>query len=131
MNIFSWSLEFIAGGFSLVYYLFSIGGKEKGWTMWVAIDIFVYSILVSSSYLLKSESVKNMVINHGWLAPFARQIFECLMFGIPRCCKTSVSPVEQIDVVEIPNINLFRAIVRPHIPTISGQIERDLKIEDI
>ena len=131
MNILSWSLEFIAGGFSLVYYLFSIGGKEKGWTMWVAIDIFVYSILVSSSYLLKSESVKNMVIDHGWLAPFSGPIFECLMLGGPRCCKTSVSPVEQIDAVEIPNVNLFRARVRQHIPTISGQIERDLRIEDI
>ena len=131
MNIFSWSLEFFAGGFSLVYYLFSIGSKEKGWTMWVAIDIFIYSILISSSYLLKSESVKNMVINNGWLAPFAGLLFECLMFGGPSCWKTTVSPVEQIDVVEIPNINLFRAIVRPHIPTISGQIERGLKIEDI
>ena len=131
MNIFSWSLEFIAGGFSMVYYLFSIGGKEKGWTIWAAIQIFVYSILISSSYLLKSESVKNMVINNGWLGPFAGLFFECLMFGGPRCCKTSVSPVEQIDAVEMPNVNLFRARVRPHIPTISRQIESDLKIEDI
>ena len=131
MNILSWSLEFIAGGVNLVYYLFFIGGKGKGWTMWIPINTFIYSVLISSSYLLKSNSVKNMVISNGWLVLFEGLLFECLMFEGPSCCKTVVSPVEENDVVEIPNVILFRARVRPHIPTISGKIEKDLKIEDM
>ena len=134
MSIFSWFLEFIGGSVFIVFYIFSIDTTEKGWTMFIPYDTFLYGILIPSSYLLKSDSVKNTVISNGWLAPFIeplQSLFECLMFDGLCCCKANISPVEEIDLLEIPNANLFRAAAPPPITTISRKIEKDLRIEDI
>ena len=138
MNIFSWSLEFIAGSFYWVYYIlsyvFAITFKEQFWTFVFPINMLLHGIVISSSYLLKSDSVKETVISYGWSAPITeplQSIFEFLRFNVSSCCNTTVSPVEEIDLLEIPNVNLFRVVAPLHMPTISGKIEEDLEIEDI
>lgn len=134
MTIISWSLEFISGGITMCYYLLSIDGKDSGWTMLMPLEMFLYSILISGSYLLRSESVKETIISKGWFAPFIyffQTIFEYLIFVDSCCCSPTVTLVEEIDMLEMPNANPMRHSVHPSIPTISGRIDDDLVIEDM
>ena len=133
MSIISWSLEFITGGLVMccLLYIDDIDGASRSL---IVVDVFLCSILIPSIYVLKSDSIKEVIITRGWLPPFINllpTIFDCLLFNGLRCCRRSIAPIEEIDMIDRPNVNQARLEVQPAIVIRMGQIEKDLVIEDM
>jgi hypothetical protein len=107
-------------------------------------EVFCISILIPSTYLLKTDAIKEIVVTGGWIKPFkdsSSYIFELILFsGYLRCCNTRngpsyqarVGPMEEIGMDVIPPAELVRKwAVRKPIPTISGTIRDNIIIEEL
>ena len=66
MTVLSWSLEFILGCAIMVDYFF-FGMTQSNDHKWLLIpNIFLCSVVIPSSYVLKTEAMKKIVMKKGW-----------------------------------------------------------------
>ena len=66
ITAFSWFLEFIFGSAKVIDYFFlglSLSNSHK----WLLIlDVFLCSVVIPSSYIFKTEAMKDIVFRKGW-----------------------------------------------------------------
>ena len=66
MTVLSWSLEFIVGCAIMIDY-FCFGLSQSNDQKWLIIpNIFLCSIVIPSSYIIKTEAMKELVMRKGW-----------------------------------------------------------------
>ena len=145
MSIFSWSFEFMNGAFVAIMTfseLFVIDGKGKDWRLFYLFEFFLLSVLIPSTYLLKTDIIKEIVVKSGRMKPFVdltSYIFEFLPCDYLSCCNTKVGPfyqarvgsMEEIGMDVIPNAEPVRNAIPLPIPTISGMIDEEIIIEEL
>ena len=113
MTMISWSLELITGGISLVNTL--IFGHDDSLEIvtqvLVGVHVFLYFVVIPSSYLLNTEIFKNRIVEQGWTS------------AIPREKRSSrIAPLVHED-VEMKRFNSHKnSIEQGPIPTISGNV---------
>ena len=87
MTIISWSLEFLAGLTSLIILVFShldpsllsainivVDSDSSVRILFVFLPVFLYFIIIPSTYLLHTEICKAYIIAHGWCKCFSNII---------------------------------------------------------
>ena len=66
MTVLSWSLEFILGCAIMIDY-FCFGLSQSNDQKWLMIpNIFLCSIVIPGSYVIKTEAMKEIVMKNGW-----------------------------------------------------------------
>ena len=113
MTIISWSLELITGGISLVNTL--IFGHDDSLEIvtqiLVAVHVFLYFVVIPSSYLLNTQNFKNRIVEKGWTS------------AIPREKRNSrIVPLENQELENKPYKSNENALNERPIPTISGNV---------
>ena len=113
MTIISWSLELITGGISLVNTL--IFGHDDSLEIvtqiLVAVHVFLYFVVIPSSYLLNTQNFKNRIVEKGWTS------------AIPREKRNSrIAPLENQELENKPFKGNENALNERPIPTISGNV---------
>ena len=68
MTITSWSLELVTGAISLVNTLIfgHYDSLEIATQVLVAVHVFLYFVVIPSSYLLNTEVTKDRIVEKGW-----------------------------------------------------------------
>ena len=113
MTIISWSLELITGVISLVNTL--IFGHDDSLEIvtqvLVAVHVFLYFVVIPSSYLLNTEIFKNRIVEQGWIS------------AIPREKRNSrIAPLENQDAEMKSSKSNQNSTNEGPIPTISGNV---------
>ena len=110
----SWSVEFASGGLVLLDVFFGLSGRDT-WerTIIPAIDMLFCSIIIPCTYVVKSESIRDMLSDKGWSLSFR----ECLHLRTD-----TVNPQDNIQMNPLQNIpNRNPAVIS--VSTISNNIE--------
>ena len=113
MTIISWSLELITGGISLVNTLIfgHDDSLEIATQVLVAVHVFLYFVVIPSSYLLNTEIFKNRIVEKGWTS------------AIPREKRSSrIAPLENEDIEMKGFKSNENSMYERPIPTISGNV---------
>ena len=66
MTVLSWSLEFILGCAIVVDYFFFGMSQSNDYKWFLFPNIFLCSVVIPSSYVLKTEEIKKIVMKKGW-----------------------------------------------------------------
>ena len=90
MTIISWSLEFIDGGL-IVYHIFTKHADDY----MLPVHLFLRSILIPGSYIIKTDAVKKVVAASGWMKTFEDFV---------PCGKNRIVPNEEINMNVIRNV---------------------------
>ena len=113
MTIISWSLELVTGGISLVNTLIfgHDDSLEIATQILVAVHVFLYFVVIPSSYLLNTEIFKNRIVEQGWTS------------AIPTDKRNSrIDPIENVN-EETKRIKSNENFMHEGpIPTISGNV---------
>ena len=107
MTILSWSLELIDGGL-VVFLWFNKDLKGYKVPLFLFCHISISSVLIPSSYILKTDTVKKLITANGWLKPFE----DFVPFRRNR-----IAPVEEINMDVIPHIQTVNKDILDPIPT--------------
>ena len=113
MTIISWSLELVTGGISLVNTLIfgHDDSLEIATQILVAVHVFLYFVVIPSSYLLNTEILKNRIVEQGWTS------------AIPRYKRNSrIAPLENEDEETKSIKNNENFMDKGPIPTMSGYV---------
>ena len=75
MTITSWSLELVTGAISLVNTLIfgHYDSLEIATQILVAVHVFLYFVVIPSSYLLNTEVTKDRIVEKGWTNAIPRE----------------------------------------------------------
>ena len=145
MCMLSWSLEFMNNvflGIMSFSELFVIDSKGTDWRILFLFEVFFHSVLIPSSYLLRTDTIKEIVVTSGWKKPLvdlSSYFFELLLSEYLSCCNTkvgpsyqeTVGPMDEIGMDVIPTAEPVRNAIPLPIPTISGTIEEDIIIDEL
>ena len=121
MTIIAWTLEFTSGCLLLLEVLFNqlnihdVADDSVWLRISYTLDTILCSIVIPSSYILKSDEVKKVVILEGWKKPF--------MWLFPKC-KARVAPTQNLNMEVIPNAQPENRAVHAH-PDTNGEQEDD------
>ena len=116
MTIISWSLELVTGLISLVNILIFAhdDSLEIATQILAAVHVFIYFVVIPSSYLLNTEVFKNRIVEQGWGNV------------IPRDRRNQrVAPLEKEDTEAITNQRNNNSKNNLPVPTISGNVNID------
>ena len=121
MTIIAWTLEFTSGCLLLLEVLFNqlnihdVADDSVWLRISYTLDTILCSIVIPSSYILKSDEVKKVVILEGWNKPF--------IWSLPKC-KARVAPTQNLNMEVIPNAQPENRAVHAH-PDTNGEQEDD------
>ena len=113
MTITSWSLELVTGAISLVNTLIfgHYDSLEIATQVLVAVHVFLYFVVIPSSYLLNTEVTKDRIVEKGWTNAIPRERR-----------KNRVTPIANEETkstsIEMNEINRTKSPV----PTITGNV---------
>ena len=94
MTIISWSLELIDGCL-LVFDWFNNDVYANSVPLFLFCHILIRSVLIPSSYIIKTDRVKNLITANGWLKPLE---------GFFQFRRNRNAPIEEIQMDVIPNV---------------------------
>ena len=74
-SLISWAMEFVTGIVVMIAYLGAImDGDSYFWINWyLPVDMLLCSVLIPCTYVVKTESFKNLIFNSGWLNSIRNQ----------------------------------------------------------
>ena len=119
----AWLIEFISGGLCLVFVL--LGGSNY-FRIFVVLDMTLCTIILPSSYIVKSEKVKKVVFDRGWL--------KSLTDLVPSWRSNRVHTVEEMELNCPPNENVagnHEQVIMNHLQAqqiqenLAGHIDQD------